>query len=136
MARQFILQKRLKKKPAFELTPLIDVMFILVLFFAVSTSFHENQTGIKLRLPSAVSVETPEKAITISIDRNQRIFWNGVRIPESDIYQNVGTQIRKNPKQQVLVQADQQTPYSRVVSVLDAIRRAGCSLVMLETEKM
>jgi len=135
MSRQFIVSKRVKKKPRFELTALIDVMFILVLFFAVSTSFNQKQTGLNLTLPSAKSVESPKKAVTISIDRNQRIYWNGVRLSEERVSQKVAEMLKENPDQQVILQADKQTPYLRVISVLDTIRRSGCSTVMLEAEK-
>ena len=96
MSRQFIVSKRVKKKPRFELTALIDVMFILVLFFAVSTSFNQKQTGLNLTLPSAKSVESPKKAVTISIDRNQRIYWNGVRLSEERVSQKVAEMLKEN----------------------------------------
>ena len=59
MARHYIPSKRQAQMPKFELTPLIDVIFILVIFFAVTTSFIQERKGLKLMLPSAVSVEQP-----------------------------------------------------------------------------
>ena len=134
MSRQYIGRNRLLKPPAFELTALIDVVFILVMFFAVSTTFTPIHQGVSVVLPSSVSSEAPSEAITISIDRNQRLYWNGTLLPESQLVQSVQHVLQKNPNQQVLLQADKHTPYSRVIWVLDAIRQAGCSRVMLETE--
>ncbi len=135
MARRFLLKSRSLAQPKLELTALIDVIFILVLFFAVSTSFQQERKGLTLTLPSAVAVEKPLKAVTISIDRNQRLYWDGVRVQESNIASKVKVSMVKNPDQQIILQADKRTPYLRVVSVLDAIRRSGCSQVMLEAKK-
>ncbi len=135
MSRRFLSKKRQLTGPRFELTALVDVIFILVLFFAVTTSFEKERKGIQLTLPTAVSVEKPKKSITIAIDRNQLLYWNGERVSEKNIAIKVKQIIEKNPNQQIILQADKETPYLRVVSVLDAIRRAGCSQVMLEAEK-
>lgn len=124
-----------ESKPRFELTALIDVIFILVLFFAVSTSFQQERKGLNLTLPSAVSVEKPKESITISIDRNQRIYWNGTLLGQTHIASRVQEAIAQNPQQQIVLQADKSTPYVRIISVLDAIRSSGCSNVMLEAEK-
>ena len=135
MRLQFIKCDAPESKPRFELTALIDVIFILVLFFAVSTSFQPERNGINLTLPTAVSVEKPKESITISIDRHQRIYWNGVRVSQSHIATRVHQVVTQHPMQQIVLQADKNTPYVRIISVLDAIRSSGCSQVMLEAEK-
>ena len=132
--RQFFNQPKIAQ-PKFELTALIDVIFILVLFFAVTTTFENQRQGLKLTLPNAIAIETPKKAITISIDRNQRVYWNGKRISEANVAAKVKAAMAASPSQQILLQADKRTPYARVIAVLDAIRRSGCSQVMLEAEK-
>ena len=135
MKLKLIKRDNSESKPRFELTALIDVIFILVLFFAVSTSFQQERKGLNLTLPTAVSVEKPKESITISIDRNQRIYWNGTRVGQGHIATRVQEAIAQNPKQQIVLQADKSTPYVRIISVLDAIRSSGCSNVMLEAEK-
>lgn len=135
MARHYIPSKRQAQMPKFELTPLIDVIFILVIFFAVTTSFIQERKGLKLMLPSAVSVEQPDKATTISIDRYQRVYWNGTRIQESMIASKVQSIVKLFPDHNVIVQADKNTPYIRVISVLDAIRKSGCFNILLEAEQ-
>ena len=134
MKRRFLSRQFSDSSPRFELTSLIDIVFILVMFFAVSTSFNNVQQGVSVVLPSAVSSEAPTEAITISIDRNQRLYWNGALFSESQLSNRLNETMEKKPNQQVLLQADKHTPYARVVWVLDAIRQAGCSRVMLETE--
>ena len=135
MNRSFITKNKFKLTPRFELTPLIDVIFILVLFFAVSTSFQQERKGLDLTLPTALAVEKPKESITISIDRNQRVYWNGSPIAQNNIALQVQQAVAKKPDQKIILQADKNTPYVRIISVLDAIRSSGCSNVMLEAEK-
>ncbi|MEK9728234.1 MAG: biopolymer transporter ExbD [Candidatus Margulisiibacteriota bacterium] len=135
MSRQFLRLSRRKTTPTFELTALIDIIFILVLFFAVSTSFNQERKALKLTLPSAIAVETPKSSITISIDQNQRVFWNGKRISENTIATRVEKELSQQPDLAIVLQADKRTPYVRVVAVLDAIRRSGGTNVMLEANK-
>ena len=135
MRRRFFKAHKSIPLPRFELTPLIDVIFILVLFFAVTSSFVEQKKGIELVLPSAVSIQPAKKSVVISVDRNQRVHWNGTRIKESIISQKVATLIKQAPDQQIVLQADKNTPYIRVISILDTIRTSGCNNVMLQAKK-
>ena len=123
------------EKPRFELTALIDIIFILVLFFAVSTSFTQQKKALPLVLPSAVSSKAPPKTMVVSIDQKQRLYWNQSRINASELGSKVQMAIKHNPTTPLLLQAHQQTPYVRVVSVLDTIRLAGGAQVMLETNQ-
>ena len=136
MARVFIQPRATtSRQPRFELTALIDVIFILLIFFAVSSSFHQQQRGLNLTLPSAVATEAPKKTITISIDRQQRVYWNGNRISEAALATKIAKQIKQVPNQAIMLQADKATPYVRVVNVLDAIRQSGGQNVMLQAQR-
>ena len=135
MKRKFFRARTEIKSPRFELTPLIDIKFILVLFFAVTSSFVESKKGIQLVLPSAVSIESAKKSVVISVDRNQRVHWNGQRINESSLQTKVLSLMKEFPDQQIILQADKSTPYVRVVSILDTVRSSGCYNVMLQAQK-
>tara|TARA_A100001015_G_scaffold308684_1_gene406734 strand:+ start:2575 stop:2988 length:414 start_codon:yes stop_codon:yes gene_type:complete len=135
MTRRYLAPKRASEQPRLELTPLIDVIFILVIFFAVTTTFVNERQGISVTLPTATAIEAPKQSVVISIDRQQRVYWNGTRLSESAIAQKVAAFVKQQPSQGIVLQADQQTPYNRVVFVLDAIRKAGCSNVMLEAQQ-
>lgn len=133
--RQYIRSSIPPTRFRFDMTSLVDVVFILVLFFAVSTDFSRHHRGVTLTLPSAVSSESSKDRVVISIDKQQRVYWNGRRISEKTISKQVQMALRDQPNQAILLQADQHTPYIRVVSVLDAIRLAGGVNVMLETDR-
>ena len=135
MTRQYFSIQKPHKCPRIELTPLIDVIFILLLFFVVTTNFVKEQKGLTVTLPTAMSLESTKPSVTISIDRQQRVYWNGERISELSISNHVRRVIQDDPNQPIVLQADQRTPYLRVVSVLDAIRHSGAVNVMLEAKK-
>ena len=135
MKRKFFNIEKKSSKPRFELTPLIDIIFILVLFFAVTSTFVDQKKGIQLTLPSASAIEQTKKSVVISVDKNQRVHWNGKRINESAIQGKVVSLIKASPDQQIVLQADKSTPYVRVVSILDAIRNSGCYNVMLQAKQ-
>jgi len=135
MARNYININGVKSRPKFELTALIDVIFILLIFFAVSTSFNQNKKALELTLPSAIAVEVPKKSVTISVDRNQRVFWNAERVSEQAITSKLSNYLKDNSENAIILQADKNTPYVRVVSILDAIRLAGGVNIMLEAKK-
>ena len=86
-------------------------------------------------MPSAVATEAPKKTITISIDRQQRVYWNGNRISEAALATKIAKQIKQVPNQAIMLQADKATPYVRVVNVLDAIRQSGGQNVMLQAQR-
>ncbi len=118
-----------KEAPEVNITPLIDVVFLLLIFFMVSTTF-QREAELSIELPEASS-EAPESVdprIEIAIDATGRYFVNGRplvnRQPET---------IRKALKQAsegrksapVVISADANTPHQAVVTVMDAARQLG-----------
>jgi biopolymer transport protein ExbD len=115
--------------PEITLTPLIDVVFLLLIFFMVSTTF-ERDAELLVELPQASSEAEPARQDTIEVvvDVQGRFYVGG--------HQLVNTQldtVRRALEQaaegldepQVVVSADAQTPHQAVVTVMDAARRAG-----------
>tara|TARA_A100001011_G_scaffold381134_1_gene449288 strand:- start:740 stop:1156 length:417 start_codon:yes stop_codon:yes gene_type:complete len=118
-----------------DLTPLVDVIFILLLFFAVSTTMVISQQGIKLTLPTAETSEDQTKGIVISVDKHQRIFLDKEEISEKIIRYKIADLKSTHKKLQVLINADRTTPYSQVMRLLDEVRLGGCFNVVLEAKK-
>ena len=69
-----MITRRKKQASRLELAPIIDIAFILLIFFAVSTSLLTNKQGIKLDLPTAGKVEKNPKGVVLSIDKTQKIY--------------------------------------------------------------
>jgi biopolymer transport protein ExbD len=134
-----VISIRLKQKRKYdsrlEIAPLIDVIFILLIFFAVSTTVVLNK-GMKLQLPSATTVAKEKKGTVISIDREQRLYIDQ-KLVAADLLQSKLAEVVKNVSDtQVIIRADQMTPYNFLIRVLDDIRLAGCYDIVLEAEKI
>ena len=128
-----------RREAIVELTPLIDVVFLLLIFFMVSTSFR-METQLSVELPSAEA--TAKKVIdsmVISISRDRRyaiddevLLKNDAAAVELSIRQAIKA---SNPEQIVLV-ADAQTPHQSVVTVLDVLSRADVKNVQIQTQSL
>jgi len=126
--------KRLNRV-SLELTPLIDVIFILLIFFAVSTSVELNKTSINLTLPEAESGEKEEKGILVSIDNKQQVRLNEAPVSLGDLRMEATVLAKVDPNQIVILQAHNSTPYELVIQVMDRLRLSGLLNVTLEVEK-
>jgi biopolymer transport protein ExbD len=127
---------RKKTEPTIQLAPLIDIVFVLLIFFAVSSSLISKNQGIPMDLPQASSVEKSNANLTISIKKNGAIYYDKMKITLNQISQIVTDYLEENPELQVNLGADKTIPYENVIQVLDQIRLAGCSNIALQTEKI
>ncbi|MDQ7049783.1 MAG: biopolymer transporter ExbD [Enterobacterales bacterium] len=132
------LRKR-KQEVTVNLTPLIDVVFLLLIFFMVSTSFT-RETQIKLELPKA-SVEPLESKIDsleISIDKEGRYFVNGKGLVNKTIktlIKAIRPIIAENKEVSVIISADAATPYQSVVTAMDATSQLGVINLKMATQR-
>ncbi len=128
-------KKREKKPIGLDLTPLIDVVFLLLLFFMVSTTFVNNP-GIKLNLPEATTqpLTKPPKTIEIQITADHRIFISGRSIPASRLKVALQLLVKDQPRP-VLILADGQARHEMVVYVMDQATQAGLTKLSIATKE-
>ena len=117
------------QEPDVTLTPLIDIVFLLLIFFMVSTTFERN-SELSIELPEATAKQEKAKdePIEIAIDAKGRYYVDGkqlVNTQAATIKQALqkAADNRKTPP--VVVNADAKTPYQAVVTVMDAARQLG-----------
>ncbi|GAB4335405.1 MAG: biopolymer transporter ExbD [Candidatus Abyssubacteria bacterium] len=127
------IRERKRKRPTINITSLIDVMFLLLIFFMVSTTFAE-QPGIKLELPTARTSE-PSKVepLTLAIDKMGAMFLNGTPITEKNLrveLENAG----KKPDASLVLKADRSVPYGHVIRAMDIARQSGIRRIISLTE--
>lgn len=121
------------------ITPLIDVVFLLLIFFMVSTTFQrESEITIELPESSGDIAETNKKTIEISIDNQGRYFVNQRRIKDSDIKTlkkaiSITRGDAKEPK--LIISADKLTPHQSVVRAMDAARQLGLVHLTFSTKQ-
>ena len=116
-------------------TPLVDVMLVLLIIFMVTAPML--QTGIDVTLPetrAAKSVDA-EQRIVISLDHEDKLYFRRDPINLEALPARLQKEI-KNPKEHIYVQADADVKYGTIVRIFDAIRVAGFKQIDLVTKPM
>ncbi|MFT5592300.1 MAG: biopolymer transport protein ExbD [Oceanicoccus sp.] len=117
-----------------DITPMLDVVFIMLIFFIVTASFVK-ESGIEVNRPDAsTSVAKPRANILIAITENGEIWINKRQVQESQVRANIERLHAENPQGTVVVQADEEAKTKTLVAVMDAARAAGVYDVSLATE--
>ena len=107
------------------LTPLIDVVFLLLIFFMVSTTFATIRYGIKVDLPRTTTPEEKiEENIVISITKDNRIYLGKKWVKEENLVSLLRKEIKRKGSL-VIINADKEVKHGRVVRVMDLARKAG-----------
>lgn len=113
------------------MAPLIDMVFILLIFFLVTTSFVK-ETGIEVNRPTAATAVSQSKAtIMIGIDPANRIFIDHREIDLRAVRANVERALAENPEGAVVVVADRASSTGTAIEVMDGCRMAGAQNVSL-----
>lgn len=110
----------------FQMAPMVDIMFILLVFFMVSSLYVQWETRVDVTVPSAESgVRATRQAgeIIVNIDEAGNYFVNEVRMEPGRLASLLANVSEQFPNQPVIIRADGQTPHASVVRVLDICRR-------------
>lgn len=129
------LQTTTPRKVTLNLTSLIDVLFILIIFFAVSSTFLE-QPGIQLKLPEAESSE-PHAAqkIIVYVDRAESIFLNDNPVELETLAEAVKSLLSTQTEKSVILRADSTVKHGTIITIMDLLRRKGIYKIIVSTEK-
>ena len=123
------------KKIGINLTPLIDVLFILIIFFTVSSTFLE-QPGIELKLPEAESSRshTAQKVI-VYVDNEENLFLNDDPVEISNVAEAVEALISAQTDKSVVLHADEDVSHGIIIEVMDLLRKQGIYKIVISTSK-
>lgn len=129
---------RLKGQPMrrgrIEMIPLIDVVFLLLIFFIYAMLSMTIHKGIPVLLPKAkTSLIDKEAYLSISITRDHRIFLDEREVPMEGLLQRLRERREGRPQLRVFISGDRRVAYEWVIKVLDTVRAAGLRKVSLET---
>jgi biopolymer transport protein ExbD len=127
-----------RRKPfdLLDLTPLIDVVFLLLIFFMVSTTFIHEPGGIKVDLPHSDTQEFIRESgeVVVEITENGGLFVDDVPVDEAALRAALRRTMRADPESVVIIKADRGVEHGRVVQVMDWSKRAGLYRLAVATE--
>jgi biopolymer transport protein TolR len=117
-------------------TPLVDVMLVLLIIFMVSAPMMT--TGIEIDLPKtrAPRMDLEEQKLILSIDKQQKVFLGEIEVPYEKLEDALTNNARLQSEKELYLQADETVPYGFVAKVMALIRRGGIDKVGLVTDPL
>lgn len=117
------------------IAPLIDLIFLLLIFFMVTTSFVK-ETGIDVQRPSAATAQTKDKGnIFIAVDADGQIFMDKQRIDIRMVRAHVENALAEHPRGAAVIVADRHSDTGVVIEVMDQCRLAGAGNVSIAARR-
>ena len=123
-------------KSDINVTPLVDVMLVLLIIMMIVAPML--QKGVDVKLPTAANTadkpETQDQTV-VAVTADGRLFLNSVEVPENDLVRRVTDTLEAKKAKIVLIKADEDAPYGRVMAAMDSLRKAQVEDMGLVTER-
>ena len=122
--------------PVINLVPMIDVVFTLLVFFMLATTFAERERMLDVELPFAASANAPSETpreLVINVSRDGHVWIDGKELAGEELSQALADAARREPGLLVTVRGDRRGIYDEIVHVLDECTRAGLANLTLST---
>ncbi|EMB16846.1 MULTISPECIES: ExbD/TolR family protein [Rhodopirellula] len=130
--------KRSNVAGTLSLTPLIDVVFLLLIFFLVTSEFEDEERQLDIVLPSATSavpMTSKPREVVVDINADGTVFLRGKATPLKELELLLQKAVASNPTNQtVVIRADQNASFQPVVNVMDVCNRTGVSDYSVSTK--
>ncbi len=131
-----MLNTSLDKKSKINILPLVDVIFFLLVFFMLFTSFRTAPEGLDLQLPAAeTATEQQEENVVINIDENGEYSMDGDILSLDEIMVEVQNIDQEEENLVVIINADENARYQHIVQVMDGLRQEGIYNLALAAER-
>ncbi len=117
-----------RKRAEVPIVPMIDILFILLVFFIVSTTFKKRRDILRIELPTVREVPSDQIAdarSTIAVDALGNITLDSLAVPEGLLQSYLTAYQKQNPGRKLELEADKQLPLERLLMVWDALTKAG-----------
>lgn len=134
----FSAQARERSRPVLPLAPMVDVLFLLLIFFMTASVFREQELQIDVALPTAEMAQPPATTatqITISLTADDRIYLGPRELTLAALRRTLAELVRDFPDEVVVVRGDQASSFGLAVKVMDAAQLAGVTNVSVATVK-
>jgi len=132
--RGAVRNRRIPMAPGLDLTPMVDVVFLLIIFVMVSTTFISNESGLPVDLPQAQSAEAqPSDLPTVTVTSEGGLFIAGAPVMRGDLVAVLQQAIATSGQTTVVLRADETVAHGIVVEIMDLIRQAGAERIAIAT---
>ena len=121
-----------------QMAPLIDCVFLLLIFFLVATTLKKIDKELPLDLPAAaatIEVQQPDEFVVVAIDREENFYLNGTPVSLSLLQSDLRSRGKAVPETKVRLDVDKNVPFQRVMQVLDILRFEGLKDVGVNTKR-
>lgn len=127
--------KKVRRKPEMQLAPLIDMVFLLLIFFMVATIFPDD-TGIEVQKPqSATSNKLPKEHILFLISKTGEVWFSGHKVELKEVSKIIESQLEIEPDVMVLVDPDKKAETDYLIKFLDEARKGGARNLAIGTKE-
>ena len=109
---------------ASDLTPMLDVVFIMLIFFIVTASFVK-EPGVEVDRPDATTVDSVKTPILIAISAEDEVWVNKTEVDARQVKRQIEALLAETPKGKVVIQADKEASIKTLTEVAQAAREAG-----------
>ncbi|HRN19661.1 MAG TPA: biopolymer transporter ExbD [Trueperaceae bacterium] len=117
-----------------DLTAMVDVVFLLIIFFMVSTTFITIESGLPVDLPDAqMSVAQPSDMPTVTVTKDGAVYFGGVRVEEAQLAVLVRDEINRTGMTTVVLRADRDVHHGTAVRIMDLIKQGGAQRIAIST---
>jgi biopolymer transport protein ExbD len=133
--RRYSQRHNLSTLSEINITPLLDLAFVLLIIFMITTPLLEN--SVNLVIPSSGAANAPVNSAqvqTISIDRREAIKINDKTVTASDLVARLVELKRANPEVAIVIRPDRDLPVQKLIALMDALQRAQISKVGIATK--
>ncbi len=135
MAMSGTTRGRYKPLAEINVTPLVDVMLVLLIIFMVTAPLMTSGVTVDLPKTNAQPINNDSEPLTVSIRANGDIFLQEVQVPLTDVVEKLRAIGRDNPDRRIFVRGDKDLPYGRIMEVMGTITQGGFTHVALLAEQ-
>ena len=125
-------QKEEKELISINITPLIDIVFLLLVFFMLATSFIQKSTiEVNLSSGKTVKVDNEKNRAVVILNKKGLIYLNNKLINVTNIRKEINNIVEKNPKYNILIKSHKKIPVQKVIRLIEEVRLAGTDNIKL-----
>ncbi|RZF24963.1 biopolymer transporter ExbD [Paraburkholderia sp. UYCP14C] len=116
------------------MTPLVDVMLVLLIVFMVTIPVIRHAVKIDLPHASSQKEDTKPAQVTVSVDADGNVLWDGTKVDDAALAAKIAAAAQANPQPELHLDADRKMPYEKVAQVMSAAQAGGLTKIGFVTQ--